>query len=285
MSDGKLIDIGDTRLHVAERGSGPAVIVLHGGPGLDHTSFGPYLDPLAERYRLLFVDQRGHGRSEPSEATTWTLKRLAEDVTDLARVLELGPFAVLGHSFGAFVALQHIADRPGLRVPTILCGGAPSTRYFESVDTALAEFEPAELREQAIAAMGRQLDELSPAEAHRTITDQLPFLFADPHNLKISEYQRATAEMVCAPSAMRHFIANDYGGIDVEQALGQISAPLLTITGRHDRICPIAAAESITTGAPHGELVVLEHSGHFPFVEENEAFLAEVTRFLAKHLG
>ena len=62
-----LIDVGDTRLHVIERGAGDlALFVLHGGPGLDHTMFGSYLDALGDRCRLLLVDERGTGRSEPS---------------------------------------------------------------------------------------------------------------------------------------------------------------------------------------------------------------------------
>jgi proline iminopeptidase len=59
----RLIPIGDTRLYVEERGAGYPLLVLHGGPGLDHNMFGDYLDPLADGYRLLFVDQRSQGRS------------------------------------------------------------------------------------------------------------------------------------------------------------------------------------------------------------------------------
>ena len=68
-----LVDVGDTRLHVEERGGGdPALIVLHGGPGLDHTMFGRWLDPLGERVRLLLVDERRHGRSDRAPPETWT---------------------------------------------------------------------------------------------------------------------------------------------------------------------------------------------------------------------
>ena len=63
----RLVDIGDTCLHVEERGAGPlGVIALHGGPGLDHTEFGWWLDPIADDHRLLLVDQRSQGRSQPA---------------------------------------------------------------------------------------------------------------------------------------------------------------------------------------------------------------------------
>src|SRR5437899_3729282 len=103
---GRLVDIGDTRLHVVERGAGYPVILLHGGPGLDHHEFADYLDPLTDEHRLLLVDQRAQGRSAPADPATWTLGQMAADVVSLARALELPSYAVLGHSFGAFVALQ-----------------------------------------------------------------------------------------------------------------------------------------------------------------------------------
>jgi proline iminopeptidase len=62
MSIGQRVDIGSTALHVVERGNGPSLIALHRGPRLDHQAFADYLDPLTDRYRLLLVDQRGHGR-------------------------------------------------------------------------------------------------------------------------------------------------------------------------------------------------------------------------------
>src|SRR5919198_1314609 len=76
-----LVDVGDTRLHVTERGAGPlALFLLHGGPGLDHTMFGSYLDPLGDLCRLLFVDERATGRSDPSPPETWTIERQAADI-------------------------------------------------------------------------------------------------------------------------------------------------------------------------------------------------------------
>src|SRR6266513_1916175 len=80
-----LIDVGDTRLHVTERGAGQlALFVLHGGPGLDHTMFGSHLDALGDRCRLLLVDERGTGRSEPSarEAHARTQDEVAALLSD-----------------------------------------------------------------------------------------------------------------------------------------------------------------------------------------------------------
>jgi len=93
---GRLVAIDDTALWVVERGpdDGVPLIVLHGGPGLDHHEFADYLDPLTERgIRLVFVDQRACGRSERPSQQTWTLERYAQDVIMLARAMRLGRYA------------------------------------------------------------------------------------------------------------------------------------------------------------------------------------------------
>src|SRR5215470_14234191 len=97
MNEGRLVDVADTRLFVAERGAPEAfpLIVLHGGPGLDHHMFGDYLDPITAsgRYRLLLVDERAQGRSDRSAPPgTWTIERMAADVTDLAHALSLSSY-------------------------------------------------------------------------------------------------------------------------------------------------------------------------------------------------
>jgi pimeloyl-ACP methyl ester carboxylesterase len=285
MSIGQLVDIGSTALHVVERGSGPSVIALHGGPGLDHQAFADYLDPLTERYRLLLVDERGHGRSATSDESTWTLARLAADVGALAHTLGLGRHAVLGHSFGAFVALQHAVDEPNPDVATILSSAVPSAAYFAFVDEALDSFEPAALRSRVIAAMDRQTQVESPDEVREVMSAQMPFMFADPGDPRIAEYEARTAGIVGSPAALRHFVANDYGDINVEGRLDRVEGPMLVLAGRHDRICSIAASEAIARGVPRAEFVILERSGHFAFAEEQEAFLSAVRGFLDAHLG
>lgn len=67
-----------------ERGQGLPSLILHGGPGMDHHMFGGYLDPLAERYRLIYVDQRSQGKSDRAPQETWTIRQMAADVVALA---------------------------------------------------------------------------------------------------------------------------------------------------------------------------------------------------------
>lgn len=277
-----LVSVGDTRLHVTERGSGAlALFVLHGGPGLDHTMFGSYLDALGDVATLLLVDERGTGRSEPSAPETWTLERQAADVEALAGALGLERYVVLGHSFGAFIALQHAVDFPGRPVATIVSSGVPDARFLEHVEHELETFEPIELREQVQASWAREAHARTQEDVASLIADQLPFHFADPRDPRIGEMVAAMGDARYGPEVLRAAANGSYGAIALEDRLGEVTHPVLVLVGRHDRTCSVAAAQAIADGVPNAELVIFEHSGHMTFVEENEAYLAAVRAFLS----
>jgi proline iminopeptidase len=278
-----LVDIGDTRLNVVERGEGPlALIVLHGGPGLDHTMFGSWLDPLGDVARLLLVDERSNGRSDAAPPETWTLEQNARDVEALAAALGLERYAVLGHSFGAFIALQHAVDFAGRPAGTIVSAGVPAARSLEAVERNLASFEPEELRAQVTSSWAREAHARTQEDCREILSDQLPFHFRDPRDPRIDELRAAMADAVYAPDVLRESAIGDYGAIDVEHRLGEVSHPVLVISGRHDRACPVQAGTAIAEGIPGADLVILEQSAHIGYVEENGAYLGAVRGFLAR---
>ena len=278
-----LIDVGDTRLHVTERGAGElALFVLHGGPGLDHTMFGSHLDALGDRVRLLLVDERGTGRSEPSAPETWDLTHHAADLEAMAGTLGLERYAVLGHSYGAFIALQHAVDFPGRPAATIVSSGVPDARFLAHVEQELAAFEPVELREQVRASWANEAHARTQQDVAALVSDQLPFHFADPRDPRIDELRAALGDAVYGPDALRAAATEDSGAIAVEGRLSEVTHPVLVLAGRQDRTCPVAAAEAMAEGLPDSELVVFEHSGHMAFIEENDAYVAAVRDFLAR---
>lgn len=285
---GHLVDVHDTRLFVVERGDPGAfpLIVLHGGPGLDHHMFADYLDPLADSYRLVLVDQRAQGRSDrTAPVETWTLQQMASDVSALASSLGAVDYAVLGHSFGAFVALQHAVDAPGAATATIVSAGVPSARFLEVVERNLEAFTPVHLREQVTASWERESSVTTGADCRELIEAQMPFHFADPTDPRIGDFARRGAGAVYAPDVLRHFAVAGYGGIEVEDRLPLVSQPVLVCTGRGDRTCTVEAAEAIAASVPQAELVIFEQSGHMTYVEENERYLAVVRDFLDRATG
>src|SRR5438128_4784213 len=114
------------RMFVEELGGDFPLVVLHGGPGLDHGMFRPYLDALADEFRVVYVDERGQGRSERVDPATLSLDRFARDVDLLAEALGLDRFALLGHSFGAIIATQHAIEQ-GTAVAYVISGGGDTS--------------------------------------------------------------------------------------------------------------------------------------------------------------
>jgi proline iminopeptidase len=284
---GRLVEIVDTRLFVEERGEPSAfpLLVFHGGPGLDHTWFGDYLDPLTDggRYRLVLVDERACGRSDrTARRETWSLSQMAQDVSDLASSLGVSDaYATLGHSYGAFVVLQHAVDHPGEPHGTIVSAGLASARWLDGIDRQLAQFEPVELRQQVTSSWAREPVVQTEDEVGALMRDQMPFHFLEPQGPALEEYVHRTAGLArYAPDVIRHFSSQGYGGIDVEDRLADVTHPVLVLAGRHDRTCAFAASQDIARLLPNVELVVFENSAHMMFAEEQAFFLAMVRRFL-----
>lgn len=274
---GRLVDVADTKLFVVERSlDGLPLIVLHGGPGLDHWELADYLDPLAPDLHLILVDLRAQGMSEPAPPATWTLARMAEDVVDLAAALELADYTVLGHSFGGFVALQLAVDRPAAPAKLVLSCTVPSLRWLEGIDDRIAAVDPPELREQIRWGWDHEAD---PEHAQAAFEAQLPFHFGDLSDPRIEEYKLRVAPTVYRPEVRAHFAASSFERLGLDRRLSEVRAPTLVIGGRLDRTCPVGAAEELAAGIPGAELAVFERSGHMPFVEEQEAYVETVKRF------
>lgn len=290
MDELRLLDVGDTRLHAVLRGpeNRPPLLVLHGGPGLDHTEFAHYLDPLTDTVRLVLLDGRAQGRSSRDVSPeTWTLTQMARDVAAVAVALGADRYGVLGHSYGAFVALRHALDFPGGAAATVASCGIGSVRWLAGVPERLRTFEPPALREQVERSWAAEADVQTEADFARLMHEQWPWHFADPSDPRIAEYE-ANLEAAApryAPDVLRHFSRPEAEGIEIEDRMGELSGPLLLLAGRHDRTCPPEASELLAARAPGAELHVFERSGHMPFVEEPEEHLDVVRAFLRRTLG
>ena len=90
----------------------PVAMVIHGGPGGDHSGFKPAFTPLAARMQLVYFDHRGQGRSDAADPATYTLDENVEDMEALRRHLGLGPIVSIGTSYGGMVAMAHAARYP-----------------------------------------------------------------------------------------------------------------------------------------------------------------------------
>jgi proline iminopeptidase len=259
-------------LNVVEVGSGFPLLVLHGGPGMDHTMFRPYLDALGEDFRLLYVDQRGQGLSQRCDPATLSLEVFARDVDLLAAALGLERFAVLGHSFGALVTTWHAINLGTGAAYVISGGGDSSAKLMADVDVSLAAMGEGG---KAIAdSWELETTVQTEEELKELLRVQMPFHFAGEPPPGYGE------ETVVTPDVLRHFANVGYGDFDYTPDLRRVAKPTLVVVGEQDRTTTPRAARVLHEGIPGSELVVVPGVGHMSMVEAPGPYIGAVRSFL-----
>jgi pimeloyl-ACP methyl ester carboxylesterase len=262
-------------LFVQELGGGFPLIVLHGGPGMDHTMFRPYLDPLAEDFRLLYVDQRGQGRSERVDPAALTLEVFARDVNRLAEALGLDEYAVLGHSFGAIVTTWHAVNLGTATAYVISGGGDSSDKLLADVEASLQAMGEAGVPIAASWEQERTVE--TEEELKELLRVQMPFHFAGDPPPGYGE------DTVGTPDVLRHFANVGYGNFDFTPDLGRVQKPTLLVVGEKDRTTTTRAARVLHDGIAGSELVVVPGAGHMSLVEAEDEYLEVVRGFLRRY--
>src|SRR5580658_5150988 len=141
------VDGSGVRIYYKALGSGVPLLLLHGGPGADHSDFLPALQPLARRCQLVLIDERGSGRSERLEDPKgYTLNHMVKDIERVRRHLKLPRLVVLGHSFGGILAQAYAVRYPKRILGLVLAGTGSSARCIDRDFRNLRRRLPARLR-------------------------------------------------------------------------------------------------------------------------------------------
>jgi pimeloyl-ACP methyl ester carboxylesterase len=276
------VSVGDVELHVHELGEGRPLLALHGGPGLDGSSFFPGLEPLArEGWRILAPDHRGNGRSEAGDPERWTVAQMADDVEAIISALALERAVVMGWSFGSFVAQAHMVGHASASA-YVLMGTVAEPGALQWIEGELERFEPEYLRDQVAASWARESTVQTPAEAKQLMDDQWPFHLADPESALV-EWLIENDRVVYRPEVLRHFAAGGaYGLEDWRDALRRCAVPTLVLSGAHDRTTATASAHELAELLPNAEEAVIADAAHVAIYEQPAATLAALRTFLAR---
>jgi proline-specific peptidase len=263
------------RLNVEELGSGYPMFLLHGGPGLDHHELRPWLDPLAEQgFRLLYVDERGQGRSQRVDPETLTISVFAADVDRLARAMGIDEFALYGHSFGAIISLCHALERGSASHYVISAGAASSEALMADVESQIERFEPAAMREQIKRSWAEEAEAQTVEDTRSIMESQMPFHFLEMGDAYRTFMERD--ETVYAPEVMAHFARQGYGGFEWLDHLRWVQKPMLVVCGRGDRTCTVARSAEIAREVTDAKLVVIEQAAHMSFVEQPQRYMRAI---------
>jgi proline iminopeptidase len=266
---GRSHTVGAARLFVETEGSGPPLVLLPAGPGLDHRYFHPYLTSLAPYATVVYLDPRGCGLSARQPGADYSVEAMVADLEDVRRELGYETIDILGHGLGQAVGTLY-ADRHPQRVGRMIVIGAGRRAASFTDSPGLLE---------ALAALpgNRYLSE--DGRLRKRLRVLAPLMF---HRLTDRSFHNAFAGLITTSADVHDAIAAGLsrGPVDLSAALGRLKVPLLIVAGRHDPTATVAEAEEVRGAVPGARLVVLEESGAFPFAEQPVDFLKAVREFL-----
>jgi proline iminopeptidase len=257
----------------------PRLLVLHGGPGAPHDYLLPQMLELADRYQLVFYDQRGSGQSRTPDQSAVTWRTHVEDLAQLIPELGLDPLSIVGYSWGGLLALLYAIEaykgagpRPARMV---LIDPAPISR------TTRDAFEAEFARRQSSEAVTKLRDELAASglreKNHDAYRQRMFELSVAGYFGRLDRARALTPFRVIG--RIQNSVWSSLGDYDLRAALATVPCPTLVIHGRQDPI-PLESSEAATRALPNARLVVIDESGHVPYVEAPDVLFAAIRRFL-----
>lgn len=267
----------------------PAVLALHGGPGIgDGRKPKEAFEWLAEEYRLVVPDHRGCGRSEDVEP--YTNEQFARDVEGLRRELDLGEVVMVGGSYGGFVTLEYATRWPEHLAGIVLRDTAATSEYDrrarETARERLPEVRAAgvDVPEITEAELDRVMDGevRSDEEFERVFHGMLPLYAPSLEAFDAAAARERIEALTFRHETHNHVFSEAFPEMDYTDALPGVDVPALVTVGREDWITPVEASEELADLLPDARLEVFEDSGHNPHLDQPEAYRERVEAFLGE---
>jgi proline iminopeptidase len=249
------VSVNGVRLYVDIEGAGlvpdgkamrekPTLVLLHGGPGADHSLYKPAFSALSDIAQIVYYDHRGCGRSEDGPRESWTLAQWGDDVKGLCDALGIEKPIVLGTSFGGFVAQAYATRHPDHAAKLILITTAAKVEFPEIYDAFARIGGP-----DAGRITEAYWSSPSPETRAPYLATCLPL-----YGKWAREGGDWQSRMIARNETGVHFNGphNEQGRMDFRSALAGVTCPVLVLGGELDPIMPIAFSETITASLPPG---------------------------------
>jgi proline iminopeptidase len=290
------VDSHGALIYYQSVGHGAPLMIVHGGPGASHDYFLPYLLPLMRTSRLVFIDERGSGKSSKIEdAKQYTIANMVEDIEAVRQALGLGKISLLGHSFGGAL-VQAYAFKYQKNLSHLILGStfASTKELNQALAKMKAEMDPKE-RDRVNALEAAGLFGKGEIWEHGRYSEEyaklawgkgyFPYVY---QNRPDPSYDPLSSNTGTAWDVYREMWGSDGefivdGNLQEVEYVGQLSqikVPTLIIVGDHDESDPKMSQEMHEKIAG-SQLVILPKSGHMTFVDQPEQFLRVVRDFVA----
>ena len=272
-----------TTLAYVEVGTGPRLLCVPGGPGRA-SAYLEDLGGLAAERTLVLLDGRATGASEvPADPSTLRFDRLAEDVDALREHLGEQRIDLLGHSAGAIVAQAYAAAHPERLRSLLLVTPSDHLQGGTRADVpGIRAARSGEARYAEAAEAQDALADAAPAQRQALVRATRPFLYG-----RWDERTQAHAASADRQSSRRAELGFGAGGEQVDvpgllASLGRLDVPVLVVGAERDAATGLASVDAVAASFPSAETAVVPGAGHFPWVDEPEAFRTLVSAFLAR---
>jgi len=220
----------------------PALVLLHGGPGADHSIYKPAFSQLADIAQIVYLDHRGNGRSDVCEPSTWNLDQWGDDVREFCDALGIEKPIILGTSFGGFVAQAYATRHPDHPAALILDSTA-AKMDFQQVFEAFERIGGAEVRRTAEEYW------LSPTSQTR---EKYREICVPLYQVSSSGEKELFARAIFKDDVAIWFNGptNEHGRMDYRKELSNIRCPSLVLAGEMDPIIPVTHSEELSNCIP-----------------------------------
>jgi proline iminopeptidase len=276
-------------------GKGEPLVILHGGPGLSHDYFLPYLLPLAHTNRLIFIDERGSGRSQKlANHADYTVENMVEDLEAVRQALALGKLNLLGHSYGGVVAAAYALKYQQHLSHLVLCSTFLSTKRMNETFAQIKQKLSPELRgridsleKAGLYGHGKDYEKnrYTPEYMEASWGDALfPYYFQNNPDPNYAPGQLGFMSWDVYRQMWgtqgEFVISGNLTSVEYMDRIAAIKTPTLIIVGDND-LCAPPLSQEIQERIPGSKLLILPKSGHLTFIDQNPTFITTIEKFLA----
>jgi proline iminopeptidase len=288
------VDANGLLLYYKTIGQGQPLVILHGGPGASHDYFLPYLLPLARTNKLVFLDERGSGKSGKLEDPAgYTVENMVEDVEAIRTTLGLGKINLLGHSYGGVLAQAYALKYQGNLNHLLLCSTFHSTAKMNAIFQKQLAAMPAatrdkirELEKAGLFGKGKDFEKNRYPNDYMQLAwgeGYFPYLYGkhpDPNfdpatmgNTAWDLYREMWG------SHGEFVIDGNLKSVEYGERLKTLRVPALMLVGDHDE-CDPSLSREMNSLIPGSKLAIMPQSGHMTFVDQPALFVRTVDEFL-----
>jgi proline iminopeptidase len=287
------VDANGVMIYYVTLGRGEPLLILHGGPGASHDYFLPYLLPLARHHKVIFIDERGSGKSQKLEdRSAYTIENMVEDVEAVRQGLGLGKISLLGHSYGGALAQAYALKYQRNLSHLILASTWSSSAALNEVFVRMKNNMAPELREridkleaQGLYGHGKDYEKNRYSNEYMIAAwgeGYFPYVYHNRPDPNYDPTALGNAWDLYREMWGEHgefIIDGNLKSVEYTDRLSGIKVPTLMVVGEHDE-CEPALSQAMHEKIAGSKMVVLPNSGHMTFVDQTGMFIKTVDEFL-----